>query len=498
MNRICLCLTAASVGEDLELAARNRPLIQMAELRVDLLEPDERPHAWRVACGCDLPLILTVRRKRDGGCYQGSEAQRLALIRSLASAAADRGHGFAFVDIEEDVADPELERDVRSRGGRIVRSLHDLAAVPGDPAAAVNRLRRAPSDLPKGAFHVRGSEDLLALFEAAPRVEGEHILLGMGDFGFATRILTARTGSYLTFASAAEGGVKAAAGHTDPATLCQLYRYPRLGENTAIFGVIGNPVMHTRSPHIHNRGFRLCGLDAVYLPFLVDSVPAFLRLAGLLGVRGVSVTIPHKQAVMGYLASCDAAASAIGACNTLVRGDAGWQGSNSDAAGFLRPLREAGFDRAGGRATVIGAGGAARSVVYALRALGMPLLVLNRSPEKARALAEEFGCEWGALDAAGLARIDGFADLIVQTTSCGMSPHEDEDPIAARPLRGSEWVYDLVYSPPETRLLRRAASSGCRTVRGGSMLIAQAIEQFRAFCGREYPQPEGLEEELGL
>ncbi len=147
---------------------------------------------------------------------------------------------------------------------------------------------------------------------------------------------------------------------------------------------------------------------------------------------------------------------------------------------------------------MIGAGGAARSVVYALRALGMPVLVLNRTLERAEALARDFGCEWGSLAPADLSRIASFADLIVQTTSSGMTPHPGDDPIAAYPLRGSECVYDLVYSPPETALLRRAAASGCRTIRGGSMLIAQALAQFRAFSGQEYPDPEGLEQELGL
>jgi 3-dehydroquinate dehydratase/shikimate dehydrogenase len=498
MNRICLCLTAPTVREDLELVARHRPLIQMAELRVDLLAPGERGHAWRAAAACDLPMILTVRRARDGGRFDGPEAERAALLRRLFADASARGRGFAFVDVEEDLDVPDLEQEVRGRGCRVVRSRHDLAGVPGGLRESMKRLRRFPSDLAKGAFHTRGSDDLLALFEAAPSLDFEHILVGMGDFGFATRILTARTGSYLTFASAAESGVRAAAGQTDPATLCQLYRYPRVTRDTAVFAVIGDPVMHSRSPHIHNRGFRLREIDAVYLPFLVDSVPSFLRLADLLGIRGVSVTIPHKQRVMGHLAVSDPAVSAIGACNTLVRAESGWRGMNTDASGFLRPLLDAGFDRASGRATVIGAGGAARSVVYALRALGMPVLILNRTAARARDLAGDFGCEWGELNAAGLARIDSFADLIVQTTSCGMSPRSGEDPIAGRPFRGTEWVYDLVYSPPETTLLRRAAGSGCRTVRGGRMLVAQAMEQFRAFCGQEYPEPEDLEQELGL
>jgi len=498
MNRICLCLTASSVREDLDLIARNRPLIQMAELRVDLLDPGERAHAWRIAAGCDLPLILAARRPSDGGRMDASESERIGLLRGLVSRARDRGRAFAFVDLEDDLAVPDLERSVREAAGRIIRSRHDLAGVPRDLARVMTALRRHPSDLPKGAFLTRGSEDLLALFEAGQSLGFERILVGMGDFGFATRVLTARTGSFLTFASADEAAVKAAAGQTDPTTLCQLYRYPRLRRDTAIYGVIGNPVMHSRSPHIHNRGFRLCGVDAVYLPFLVDSVPAFLRLSELLGIRGLSVTIPHKQEVMTHLAAREPAVEAIGACNTLVRVGAGWRGMNTDAEGFLAPLADAGFDCAGKKAAVIGAGGAARSVVYALKAKGMPVLVLNRTAERARSLADDFGCEWGSLDSSDLSRISGYGDLIVQTTSSGMNPRADEDPIAAYRLRGTEWVYDLVYSPPETTLLRRAVERGCRTVRGGRMLIAQALAQFRAFCGQEYPDTEGLAEELGL
>jgi 3-dehydroquinate dehydratase / shikimate dehydrogenase len=497
MNRICLCLTASTLREDLELLARYRPIVQMAEVRVDLLAPQERGHAWRIAVGSDLDLILTARRERDGGSLACPEPERVGLLRTLVEQARDRGRPFAFVDLEDDLVAPELEASVHGSRARVVRSRHDLNGVPEGVGPLMTRMRRHPGDIVKGAFRARGSADLLALFQAAAALDSDRIIVGMGDAGFATRVLTARTGSFLTYASG-EQSVSAAPGHTDPATLCGLYRYPRVTRETAVYGVIGNPVMHSRSPHIHNRGFRLLEQNAVYLPFLVDDVPAFLALADLLRMRGVSVTIPHKQQVIAHLAGRDPAVTAVGACNTLVRDNGGWRGMNTDVPGFLEPLLGSGFEPAGRKATVVGAGGAARSVVYALRNKGMPVLVLNRTPQRAATLAQEMGCEWGSLETADLARIADFPDLIVQTTSSGMTPHTDEDPIEAYALRGSEWVYDLVYSPRETRLLRRAAARGCRTVRGGAMLIAQAMTQFRAFAEADYPDPEGLAEELGL
>jgi len=241
------------------------------------------------------------------------------------------------------------------------------------------------------------------------------------------------------------------------------------------------------SPRLHNRGLAALGLDAVYLPFLVDELASFFRLAELLRLQGLSVTIPHKEGVLPFLAQRNEAVQAIGACNTLLRAQEGWRGENTDAEGFLSPL---GCLRAGSRAVVLGAGGAARAIVYALRRAGLEVLILNRTAARAERLAAEFGCRAAGLDSRGLELLRERADLIVQATSAGMEPEVEADPLPEYRFRGGEIVYDIVYKPPLTRFLKRARRAGCRVIPGLEMLLGQGRAQFKLFTGREYPQIE--------
>ena len=317
----------------------------------------------------------------------------------------------------------------------------------------------------------------------------------MGAYGVPTRLLAAKLGCWLTFTSAA--GRAAAPGHLDPHAMQRRYRFRTVGAETPVYGLIGNPVAHSRSPQIHNRGLTSAAVAGVYVPFLVDDVERFLDLAPSLGVRGLSVTIPHKEAVMALLHRADRSVSGAGACNTLVRERDGWAGYNTDAAGFMEPLSEqlaAGRIR---RATVIGAGGAARAIVWALREAGVDVLIANRTLQRAHTLATEMSAQAVGLTAPDLAqRVAACSDLIVQSTSVGMerhgaaAPDEADDPVAHIPLAGHEIVYDIVYAPPETPLLKRARAAGCEIVFGRQMLLGQAYAQFHLFTGVHYPAVE--------
>ncbi len=312
----------------------------------------------------------------------------------------------------------------------------------------------------------------------------------MGEVGFPTRVLALRLGSTWSYASPSDHAV--APGQVTPVALEDVYRFRQLTPSTAVFGVIGNPVLHSRSPVIHNRGFACLGIDAVYLPFHVPDLDGFWKVADILAITGLSVTVPHKQAVLGLSVRGDKRVQAVGACNTLTRTRApgAWRGTNTDGEGFLAPLRAAfgGAIPTGLRATVVGAGGAARSVVAALKESGARVLVLNRTVDTARDLAEVFGAESGGIDAEGMDAARGFSDLIVQTTSVGMTPQdEDSDPAPGLGFSGREIVYELVYSPAKTCFVRRALSAGCRVVYGREMLVAQATRQFQLFTGSEYP-----------
>ena len=378
-----------------------------------------------------------------------------------------------------------------------MRSLHDTAATPQHLPALLRALPRSGRDIPKLAVTPLGCADLTRIVSAAQSAPRPHIVIGMGEYGVPTRLLAAKLGAWLTFTST--GARSAAPGHLDPHTMQRRYRFDAIRATTPVYGLIGNPVAHSRSPEIHNRGLAAAGLPAVYVPFLVDEVDRFLDLAVALGVRGVSVTIPHKEAVMALLQRADRSVSGAGACNTLVRERCRWTGYNTDASGFMAPLRDmlaAGRIR---RATVIGAGGAARAIVWALREARIDVLIANRTLPRAQSLAAEMAAQAVAMAAPDLAqRIAAYSDLIVQSTSVGMERHgvaaapapapaPAPDPIAHVPLAGHEIVYDIVYAPPETPLLQRARAAGCEVIFGREMLLGQAYAQFQLFTGEQYP-----------
>jgi 3-dehydroquinate dehydratase / shikimate dehydrogenase len=487
--RLCLCVTGATLEEDLRLVDRYRRHVDAVELRADFLSDTEAAAAWRFPALTGLPCILTVRRPSDGGRFRGSEAERVSLLGRILA-----GQGrFAWVDLESGLDAPDVDAAASASGAVVIRSLHDTEGTPRDPVAILSSLARSDREIPKLAVNVRSVADLERLLPAfrCGRIR-DRIVVGMGPAGFPTRVLAPVLGGCLAYSSAP--GMDAAPGHVDPEAMDATYRFHRIGPSSRIFGVIGNPIGHSLSPHIHNAGYDALGIDAVYAPFLVDDVPAFLRVADLLGMTGVSVTVPHKETVVPLLSKAEPPVPGIGACNTLVRGGPadGWTGYNTDAEGFLDPLRRVLGARipAGLRAAVIGAGGVARAVVAALAGQKARVLVLNRTEERAASLARTFGVEWAALDAAGL-RSMADAELIVQTTTVGMEPDDKRDPVPAYRFRGSQIAYDLVFKPAETVFLRRAKAAGCRIIGGKEMLLSQAYAQFFYYTGKEYPREIG-------
>jgi shikimate dehydrogenase len=260
-------------------------------------------------------------------------------------------------------------------------------------------------------------------------------------------------------------------------------RSPEISARTALCGIVLHPAAHTRSPAMHNAAFEKLGIDAVYCAFDVPPAALAEALAGAraLGLRQLAISIPHKRAALALLDEVDETARRIGAVNTATLRDGRWLGSNTDWLGAVRALeRETAL--AGKRAVVLGAGGAARAVVFGLRERGARVRVLNRTPERAVELAAELGAE-GAGSLAELG--DAPYDLLVNTTSVGLGG--DASPIAATAIDPRAVVMDAVYAPERTRLLRDAAARGARAIPGKWMLVHQAAEQLRLWTGREPP-----------
>ena len=272
---------------------------------------------------------------------------------------------------------------------------------------------------------------------------------------------------------------------------------PQILGSTAIVGVIGWPVEHSVSPVMHNAAFAALGLDWCYVPFPVrpEGIGDVLKGMRALGIRGINATVPHKQALLPLVDELTPAARAIGAVNTVYWHDDRLVGHNTDAGGFLRALLEAGCAPEGCSALVLGAGGAARAVVYALAGVCDQVTILNRSPERARALTDALAASparatlyAGALDQQEIARVAGRAQIVVQTTPLGMWPRVEStvwpEGVAFPP---DAFLYDLVYNPRETHLVRLARQAGAAVSSGLGMLVHQGAEAFALWTGQEPP-----------
>jgi 3-dehydroquinate dehydratase/shikimate dehydrogenase len=330
---------------------------------------------------------------------------------------------------------------------------------------------------------------VLALVGRARRDRVEMIAVSMGEAGLLTRVLAPAFGAALTYGSL-ERGRETAPGQLSARELLELYRVHSLDGETAVTGLVGSPVSHSLSPHMHNAAFAARDLNAVYVPFDVSDVSAFVRrMARPLtrelrwNLRGFSVTAPHKSAIVKHLDWVEPPAAEMGAVNTVVIEGDGLRGYNTDARAALAPL-EGLIDLKGARVAVVGAGGAARALLWGLRSQGSRATVFARDTERARATAEAFGAHTEKLEGAGFA---GF-DLVVNATPLGTrGANEGETPATADRLRGARLAYDLVYNPARTRFIKEAEAAGCETLGGLPMLVAQAAAQFELWTGTAAP-----------
>lgn len=475
-----MALTEPTLARSAALTNANAERIDVVELRADFLKDEELSHLRRFPQMINTPAILTLRRVAEGGRFGGTESERRCLLDALAG-------GYHYVDLESDV-DGSFDERVPA-GVRVIRSLHDTAGMPDQLVRVVLKLPRSPAEIAKVAVTPRTGREMVDLIEATQRIgvpgaaaRPECIVLGMGRFGIPTRILAAHLGNYLTFCSLR--GRAAAPGHLDPDVMTGLYRFRSIHAGTRVLGVVGTPLSHSRSPQLHNLALAKAGLDTVYVPIELDDLSELDRLARMLPLDGCSVTIPHK-AHAALISDASSMVRRVGACNTLVRTATGWRGENSDVHGFLATLSAMAFTPH--RATLIGAGGAARSVAFALRSIGTDLLIINRTAARARELSRDCGATAGGLDTEGLARVADYSELIVQATSVGL-PDNPGDPLPSYCFKGHELVYDLVYGVDPTPILTRAQMAGCTIIDGRQMLAEQAYEQFRLFTGRDFPE----------
>jgi 3-dehydroquinate dehydratase/shikimate dehydrogenase len=494
MTKICLCLTAKTIERDLEILKKYRASIDMVELRADCLLHEECFSIRRFPELAGLPVILTIRRKSDGGYFDMSESSRIVLLsKAMAFAEVDVRHNFAYIDLEEDLELPSLEEAARAFGTKIIRSFHSFTGPYDNLSEHIRAMYHVGDEIVKVAIKADSLDDVTQLFKISNTLNGrEKILIGMGDNAICTRILSKKLRSYLCY-TAAKGEADlppAAPGQLDPVELNELYRFRSITRDAEIYGILGYPLKATSSPLFFNSIFERENKDAVYVPFPSQSEAPFFRLADEIGLRGAAVTVPHKENVLPYLNFKSEQLASVGACNTIVRADGGWSGYNTDAEGFSGSLLD--FigcrDFKGKRITIVGAGGAARAVASEIHRLKGKALILNRNKIRAQRLADIYKFEYDGLDADGLKLIKKFSDIIIQTTSVGMEPDTNGDPLRDYKFTGKEVVMDIIYKPDRTAMLKRAAAANCRVLNGAGMLLRQAKLQYQYYFGKEYPE----------
>ena len=475
---ICLTLSGPTILDNLKALADNKDYVDICELRLDLLSPSEVAKAADFPSMVDIPVILTLRRVSDGGkCTLQEKARRSLLIDTM------KNGGFSYVDIEDDVKKSDVEEAAHSLGMKVIRSYHDFEGVPADIFSRVHSLA-SRGDVAKIAVTPHNTADVMTLFRINEELKDvPKIIIGMGEWGVATRILYKKMGSILTFGS---NGKAVAPGMISARELKLLYRADQLNDNTGIYGIVGNPVMHSLSPQIHNPGFHKIHYNAVYVPFLSESIRSFLTLAEMLRMRGFSVTVPFKVDVVKYLGNITREVKQIGSCNTVVRVPNMWKGTNTDYYGFIHPIEKEIDDGRIKSALVIGAGGAAKAIVWALKMRNVKVVIVNRTKSKADELARLYGVGSDSLD--NISQYEGKVDLVVQATNMGLHPYEDVNPAEKFHFSGKEIAYDIVYKPKYTKFLLAAEKAGCSLKFGWDMLMEQGKLQFESFTGYHYPK----------
>lgn len=466
----------------------------MVELRVDLIGDAAAAEALlrgpRV-----MPVILTVRPRSEGGGWTAGETERLQLIERLGRLQP----GFIDLELSAWRSSREAVRIARelcgkSGGNRLIISHHDFESTPRPLDGIFDELAATPAEVIKAAFTARDSSDTLRVLDQLQRRAPRRnvIALAMGEAGLASRVLARKLGAFLTYAPLS-CETRSARGQTTLDVLRTRFRWDRIQRSTRVFGVVGWPVTHSRGPDIHNAAMAAAGVNGVYLLMPVqpgyEAFAEFMDLAAKhdrLDIAGLSVTLPHKQNALRWLQArgeqVQPLAERIGAVNTVTLSTGGrWRGDNTDASGAISALSGVIGDVAlsDRRVAILGAGGVARAVAFALSERGCELTIYNRSASRGEALAHELrgaAKEWND-------RKDQDAEILVNCTQVGMSPQTDASPMPPQALRSGQIVFDTVYNPPETRLLEDAALRGCRVVRGTDMFISQAAAQYHLWHG---------------
>src|SRR5579862_5431329 len=481
LPKICIALGLPDVPRLLEQARREAEAGEnFLEFRLDHL-PDPAFGARSIAEFLhgypNCTILATCRRHQNHGRFNGSIDEQLRILE-LAIVSGARA-----IDVEIETAEvvPPRCADLRTKAHLIV-SWHHFETTP--PLAPVlKRMQKVPADVYKIVTTARKPTDIgrvLAASRLSPKIP--LVTLAMGEIGFPSRVLSTGFGAVYTYAAPAhvQG---TAAGQVNARQLRSLYRIDKFTRAAKIFGVIADPVRQSVSPHVHNRAFQSRRIDAVYVPLLVSAnqLRDFFQFARDLPISGFSVTIPHKRRIMRYLDHVDPLAKRIGAVNTVWRKAGKWRGANTDAEAVAGPLSKL-IKLPKATVLIVGNGGAARGAACALSDAGARVSITGRNADRVRALARLVGGEPMSHEQTLLRHFD----VVINATPVGMWPNVNDCYFDGK-IPG-EIIFDLVYNPLETALIRKAREQGKQVVPGLRMFIEQAVRQFEIWTGETAPR----------
>jgi 3-dehydroquinate dehydratase/shikimate dehydrogenase len=486
-GRICAVVAEDSTARAIDALRQASEIADLVEVRLDYLRDfnfGNLDALGRLLEGKQIPVIITCRSISEGGKQRIDDAIRLPLLVEGARRYAD------FCDVEADsyARVAELSPDL----SKLIVSYHNFAETPIELESVYDQITSLPAAVYKIVTKSASTEDSLSTFRLLARASADGrrlIALTMGETGLITRVLSPSRGGFLTY-GALQGRGQTAPGQPTCDDLVAHYRVRTLSRRTLVVGIVGRPVGHSASPAMHNAAFADLALDCVYLPFEVTDIESFFKRFVRPSTReidwrlgGLSVTIPYKSDVIALLDEVDETAKAIGAVNTVVLDGEKLRGLNTDAQGAVAPL-ESIYPLKGLSCAVIGAGGAARAVVYGLLQKGARVTIFARNPEKAQQVGEDFDVEVRST----LDLRNSNAEVLINTTPVGLAGHSQADsPVPREFLRDRKMVYDLVYNPVDTRLLKEAREEGCQTLNGLAMLVAQGAAQFELWTGNMAP-----------
>ena len=487
LPRVCVAVAAADaalLAEKAESLVRDNSFL---EFRLDYIAKPALglPRVRRfMESHPGVVVIATCRRAASGGKFRGSIASQLDILAKAAAA------GCQLVDVELQTAlkcKPQQLQKLRGRAA-LVLSFHDFRGTK-KLHETLQKMVAISADFYKVVSTATTLADNVTMIKFLERESDRHSLVGlcMGEQGIISRVLGVHSGSVFTFASVSPGE-ETAPGQVTAQELRSLYRIEQVDAATRVYGVAGDPVAHSLSPAAMNAAFRRENVNAVYLALHAKTLKDLMTCVREIPIHGLSVTMPYKQAILPYLDNADSHTNKVGACNTVVRAQDGkLYGFNTDTSGVVRPLERRLSTLEGAKILVLGAGGAARAAVYGLKERGAEVYILNRSTATGQKLARSARAR--SVKRQDLKKLS--FDVIINATPIGMG-NTRETPLQEQEIN-ARFVFDLVYDPAETRLLKLARQRGAQIIPGIEMFVQQAARQFEIWTGKPAPQDEMLQ-----